>query len=30
MRYLFERRYHLVESLDIGAANTIDNGAFQC
>jgi hypothetical protein len=30
MRFLFQGRNDLVETLDIGGANTTDNGAFQC
>jgi hypothetical protein len=30
MRYLFQGRDNPVETLDIGGANAMDNGAFQC
>jgi hypothetical protein len=30
MRFLFERRDYLVETLDVGGANVMGNSAFQC
>jgi hypothetical protein len=30
MRFLFQSCHDLVETLDIGGANAMDNGAFQC
>jgi hypothetical protein len=30
MRFLFQRHDNSVETLDIGGANAMDNGAFQC
>jgi hypothetical protein len=30
MRFLFQGRDDLVETLDVGGANALDNGAFQC
>jgi hypothetical protein len=30
MRFLFQNRDDLIETLDIGGTNALNNGAFQC